>query len=378
MSIELLTDNHQTKVIAAFEHSKKSICIISPFLTTDTAKVFSNIVKSKGISATMITRFDHSAFIKGANGKSANSIKGLRIMKDANIDLFAVLDLHTKLYLIDDKIGIVGSANFTQSGLNKNVELSLYIENEPELLNALKEYFDDIRAACEKQEKEITKELLDKEEQKIKDENKKSKMAGPCEIVNPPKPFGAKIEWKEERDFVQDLINPKITWDSTVWIKFEASSSTRPAGEKFFKDIHGPDTKTFFSPSRKPKRIHEGDLVYIAVHSYGMDGNPAPMIVARAKAHKFQDSNRLDNKEQWPFYLELYDMEILPGALQDGLSLYDLVGELGKDTYMHTKSREEGSNVLYSHRQQACLGLAERAQEYLQQYFNERLETDKE
>jgi len=378
MPIELLTDNHREKIISVFENSKKSIYIISPFLTETTAKLFSKAVKSNHVSGKLITRFDHSAFQKGADGKSANSIKGLCTMQDAGIELFAVLNLHTKLYLIDDEIGIVGSANFTQSGLGKNVELSLYIEKEPELLSALKEYFDDICVACVEQNAQITKELLSKEKKRIEDENRNSKMAGPCKIVNPAKPFGAKIEWKEDGDLVQDLMDPKVSWDSNVWIKFEASSTTRRKGIEFFKDTHGPDATTFFSPSRKPKRIHEGDLIYIAVHAYNAEGKPTPMIAARARAHRFQESNYLENGTQWPYYLELYDMETLPGPLQDGISLYDLVARFGKDTYMHTKSRPKGANVFYSHRQQVCLGLAESAQEYLQQYFDKHFKADKD
>ncbi len=371
--IELLTDNHKSKVMSAFENSKKSICIISPFLTVDTAKVFAKTVKNKNISATMITRFDHSAFVKDAKGRSANSVQGLKIMQAAGIDLFAVLDLHTKLYLIDDEIGIVGSANFTKSGMERNVELSLYIEKEPDLLDGLREYFEDIKAECVKQDKSITEKLLTEEEARIKNECKSSKTAGPCEIKNPPKPFGAKIEPEETGDFVQELVDPKIVWDSDVWVKFEASSVKRRQGTEFFKDTHGPTLKTFFSPARKPKRVHEGNLIYIAVHSYDKDNKLAPMIVARAKAHEFQKENYDDSRGQWPFYLELYDMEILPGALQDGLSLYKLVEECGKNTYMHTKSKTTEFNVLYSHRQQACLGLAEQAQKYLQEYFDEHL-----
>ena len=55
------------------------------------------------------------------------------------------VDFKYKLYLIDDDIGILGSANFTESGLNSNVELSLYIENEPELLKLLHDYFSEMK-----------------------------------------------------------------------------------------------------------------------------------------------------------------------------------------------------------------------------------------
>mgnify|MGYP001128932995 CR=1 FL=1 len=140
MSIELLTYNHKEKLTEAFERSHRKIDIVSPFLSEDTADYFSKLIKKKQIPATFITRFDHEAFVKGAN-----STKGLTKMLHAGVELLALLGLHTKLYLIDDRTAILGSANFTESGMSKNIELSLYIEDEPELFDSLQKYFEKLQ-----------------------------------------------------------------------------------------------------------------------------------------------------------------------------------------------------------------------------------------
>ena len=270
MPIELLTNNHKQKVMNAFKNSQKEICIISPFLSESTAKKISEIIADNHITTTFITRFDHNDFLSGAN-----SIHGLHTMLTMGVEILAVVGLHTKLYLIDDDIGILGSANFTESGLNSNVELSLYIENEPELLKLLHDYFSEMKNICESQEKYITGKMLSTEEKRVLNEKSSSKSAGPCISHCPP--FGAKIsdsQAKLERDFVQDLISDsgeKDRNDHTVWIKFEATSRDRCEGREYFLNRHVPADKTFFP--KRPKRIAEGDLVYIAVHSYDAEGS---------------------------------------------------------------------------------------------------------
>ena len=81
MSIELLTYNHKEKLTEAFERSHRKIDIVSPFLSEDTADYFSKLIKKKQIPATFITRFDHEAFVKGAN-----STKGLTKMLHAGVE----------------------------------------------------------------------------------------------------------------------------------------------------------------------------------------------------------------------------------------------------------------------------------------------------
>lgn len=98
--------------------------IISPFISMDTAKMLSNIVKSNNIKCTVITRFDRALFINGGS-----SIEALSLLNKTDIEILAVQNLHTKLYIIDKQTVFTGSVNFTQNGLTKNIELLLLIQN---------------------------------------------------------------------------------------------------------------------------------------------------------------------------------------------------------------------------------------------------------
>jgi phosphatidylserine/phosphatidylglycerophosphate/cardiolipin synthase-like enzyme len=47
-----------------------------------------------------------------------------------NVKLLAVKKLHTKLYIFDNNKMILGLSNFTTGGLETNIELNIFIENE--------------------------------------------------------------------------------------------------------------------------------------------------------------------------------------------------------------------------------------------------------
>lgn len=370
MSIELLTDDHREKVLEEFRSATGKIAVITPFLSVKTAEFLASLVeKNDALNCEFITRFDHSDFLQ-----NANTTKGLKRLLDAGITLLAVKKLHTKLYLLGENTAILGSANFTVSGLQSNCELSLLIKNEPELLDELWDYFDEIAKTCKEQNSFISETLLTIENSRLKDEKK---LVSPIKSTNYS--FGAEIHFHEESspdsDIVQRMMGPTPETNCHCWIKFEATSRNR-------KDKHTPYTfhfedgiyKTRFSEWRKPRKMHEGDWIYIAVHSKDKEGAPAPMIVARAKCHSFKKENRQSEGSQWPIYLELYDPECLAGNIEDGISLYSLIEQCKKCTYIHTKGNTEidEERVKYSHRQQAYLGLAQESEQFLDSIFKER------
>lgn len=83
----------------------------------------------KDIKCTIITRFDRDLFINGSS-----SIEALSLLNQAGVEIIALQNLHTKLYIIDNQIVFTGSANFTQKGLTENIELLLLIQEPEEAL----------------------------------------------------------------------------------------------------------------------------------------------------------------------------------------------------------------------------------------------------
>ena len=127
MAIELLDNNHRDAIIEAFEKAQRQIRIISPFVQETMSRYLVDSA-GRGITSQLITRFYREDFIR-----SVSSLTALKNLQTAGVDIYALKDLHAKLYLFDDNIAIIGSANFTGGGFGNNIELSLYIENEYDL-----------------------------------------------------------------------------------------------------------------------------------------------------------------------------------------------------------------------------------------------------
>ncbi|GAH80252.1 unnamed protein product, partial [marine sediment metagenome] len=69
-----------------------------------------------------------------------------KILKENGVDIKEFQSrktIHTKLMIIDGQIIIVGSHNYTKNAFNLNEEVSV-ITNEPETVNRLKQYFDNL------------------------------------------------------------------------------------------------------------------------------------------------------------------------------------------------------------------------------------------
>ena len=139
--IEVLTSNHFDKLLDLFDGTKNEIKIISPFLTMSMAEKLRDIVTKNNISCTFITRF----YLEDVIAK-ANSIDALELLIQSGITIYAVKKLHTKLYLFDDETTILGSANFTNGGFKSNIELSLLLSEESQVIKELHAYFDEMVA----------------------------------------------------------------------------------------------------------------------------------------------------------------------------------------------------------------------------------------
>ena len=129
--IEIITDGHYQLIRKQFENALHGIKIISPFLSKNMADLLAKAAEN-GAQCTFITRFYLQDFLDGSN-----TLDGLRNMLSAGVKVYAIVGLHTKLYLFDDDKAIVGSANFTNGGLLYNVELWLYLEREDDICSKL-------------------------------------------------------------------------------------------------------------------------------------------------------------------------------------------------------------------------------------------------
>lgn len=339
MSIEFLTDNHQEKIISTLHCSTQKICIVTPFLSESSAKMLKNCLDKKEISCTLITRFKHSDFYQ-----KSNSLEGLSLLLDANIRLLALQGLHTKLYLIDNSIAILGSANFTSGGLQNNHELSVYIENEPELIQELIAYFEMLENTCVGQKDGIiSREIIASERSRLQEES------SPPNISKSEYTYGAVLAKKKSTPASTSIPTQGST--PTVWLKFVGySDSLSTRIEESAKPYQLPHSKTLnikyvsFPEKQKPSGIKKNDIVYIAFLGWDNEKKKrCAFIVGRGISAGFDPAqpaystllsecpNEHKGKlDRWPIYLELINGQVFPGNKNEAMPISEVWDKEGR------------------------------------------------
>lgn len=352
MSVEVVDRNHYEKLLFILDSTEKEISIVSPFIKDETAKLLCTILSGNpDIHCTIITRFVRQEFVD-----KASSLLALKHLRENGATLYALRYLHTKLYLVDDHIAMMGSANFTTGGFRLNHELSLLMENEPAIIADLHEYFNRMLAEIIPQEDSaITDELIASEAAAIEKaisnwtyKEVKYSFDKSCQ-------HGAVIGHanKENQpptpDSIQDIIadGEKVVSTSHAWIKFEGIAEEREDPEaqySLFAPKGFPNGITCFPRNKRPVGIKEGDCIYLAVVTQDTEGNNTPVIVGRATTYGYEEGNMATDDmikqtewmERFPAYIRVKEIEYLMTAQKNGISLIHLLTTLGTDMYPTT------------------------------------------
>ena len=344
MSVELLDSNHRDAILHAFDKTKRQIRIISPFIQESVSK---HLITSmgRGISSQLITRFYREDFIC-----SVSSLTALKNLQAAGVELFALKDLHAKLYLFDDHTAIIGSANFTGGGFGSNIELSLYIEEEYELIERLSQYFDQLLSAIYAAgDFKITGEKIDSEIQIVQ------RAIRGRDYTSKPNParFGADLKTLPQQDGaaapdeVESILSAPDTAGTSAVLKFEGAAHRRLDPEEKYEPNYSVSRKIYFSASPRPPRSITADTtVFLSAISWDKSGAGVPIIVGRARTKGFDPMSTIDDaiikEHPWavdfPYYVELYDIEIVDTVIRNGISLHDLIAEVGYRLYPGTEN----------------------------------------
>ena len=137
--IPIIGKEFADKIIPLIEHSKKSIDIIVydwkwyPDQIGSTIQKFNNaivVAKRKGIRVRVITT-------------SSNIDRILSRLDIETKKWMSRKTLHTKLTIIDNKIAILGSHNYTMNAFTINYEVSVIIQDEA-VVKRLNQYFNNL------------------------------------------------------------------------------------------------------------------------------------------------------------------------------------------------------------------------------------------
>ncbi|MCT8392972.1 phosphatidylserine/phosphatidylglycerophosphate/cardiolipin synthase family protein [Weissella confusa] len=159
MSIRIVTNNQNQEFLDGVLAAKSSIKIVTPFLSK---AVIDELLMQKDLNVdiTLITKFKSTDFLAGVNDLDA-----LETLVDNGAKIYAVKNLHTKLFLFDAFKAIVGSANLTQNGLNNNSELGVTFQDDSEMISELQTYFDELKGQAK--DYEVTLDLIHNERKNL-------------------------------------------------------------------------------------------------------------------------------------------------------------------------------------------------------------------
>ncbi|GIP38451.1 hypothetical protein J31TS4_17310 [Paenibacillus sp. J31TS4] len=391
MSIHLIDAKFGSTFFNLLSKTKNEINIISPYIGYTTANALAEVLEStEDIRCNIITRFYRADFLNGAS-----NIEGLDRLFQAGTNIYALQDLHTKLYIFDNKSVILGSANFTFKGFYKNFEFGMFMEDEPIFAKECNDYFTGLLIQMKNTGDgswELDQARIDEEKRiinKILPNLKQKKNENPITFINEIK-WGAKIENEKENnnldsstteknnDFLEDVLRQETNIVSSnsntgIWIKFEGNSGDRVPNEDIYLDRkrkHYDDPyRTFFR--RRPRGIKDGQTLFMAVISQDHNGNMTPIIVGYAITSGFDDSKEIGSTDyfykrthgRYPYYVEITKGRYLKGAIKHGISLIDLVRDLKQDLYPNNKKTE--SQIFMTHHQKSHIQITEKAKQYL-------------
>lgn len=385
--IELISEKTREQIEELFDKSESCIQIVSPFLSVKTAEMLCKICEKGNIKCTLVTRIYIKDLIDGVN-----SLKALKLLIEAGVEVYSLKGLHAKLYMFDEKYVILGSANFTLAGLEKNFELSI-LTDEVSVKERAQFVVDDLIDYCKEKEGIVTKELLEQIEKAYieadksfqKDSTKISyKMFGATR-----KSVGAKrkeVNWEEKElkivdvDPIHDLFAEKKTkkteFKHNVWAKFEGNGDNRLSGDEIptlAKVILDGSEKYIVNFGTRPSGINTGDRLYIFSYTMDAEGKPEIRIVGRGIAEARINKNKVEpewiEKYRWmkryPYYCEITKVELLNIPRIDCISLDKVHEALGNRTYMTTLDKDELTNLSKVRCQRSHLRLTMDAMEWI-------------
>ena len=397
--IELLTTNHLETILDLFEESQAEIKMISPFLTVSMAELLCAAAARRHISCTFITRL----YLEDLIAK-ANSLDALELMLHNGITVYAVQKLHTKLYLFDGRNAILGSANFTSGGFKSNVELSLLLSDEAQVLEELGAYFDNMARELSFSEGGIvTPGMLKDAREKYAALYQSKKNEGKS-TVRSIQMYGASLDKRKkeltvdeklkeldacqaDHDLVCELFQEmehteQIWYPYTIWLKFVGEGDDRFLPDETYTLTSFPLNGNTAYLSNYPFRagsVKEDDEIYIAALTSDRRGKKQPVIIGRGHLAEFSSEHyatepmlqKYDWMDRFPWFCIIKDCEVLDTAVKNGVPMDVVWDALGSDTYVASFGRQEDiPAVARKHYQKAHIRLSGNAKQFIDQKFD--------
>jgi hypothetical protein len=352
--MELYYQNWYDKFISELPRTKK-LRIISPFVGEQIIRNIQGRFNFNELE--LITRYNLQDFATGLS-----SLDALKFSTENGAKIYGINNLHSKIYIFDDRAAIVSSANLSMGGLITNYECGLYTTDSI-VISGLHSYFDKLLSMCES-----PLSLVQCEEW--------AHRIASIEVPNTPIPtlpdFGATLD--------------NIPKDIRYFVKFLGTSGNRvPLTFTVREELYEGECHYAcgFAENKKPRQVNTGDIIFMARQTHSPNNYA---IFGKAEAIRFVEGRdrateneqiRLPWKKKWPNYLRVINPVFIDGEMGNCVLLFDLINALAYQSFPSTQKRyEDGEREINPKRslnQRPIIPLTQQATEWLVPRFNKCL-----
>jgi hypothetical protein len=331
-SFRLIDHGWRKEFESAGKLGPDELLIVSPFIKQSAARALIKGAKR----ARVLTRFSLREFAEGVS-----DIAALRDFLDAGVEVRGIRNLHAKMYVFGALRAIVTSANLTDAALSRNHELGFVAEDAP-VIDSCHDYFERLWTLAAGHS--LTAAMLKKWESVI----------GPLAAKMSSKSAGLR-DYGADLGFMPDSPSPTVepTVTTQAFVKFFGTGNSRSERSlPVIDEVEGSESHwaLAYPNTKRPRQVGTGDIMFIArmVHS------PNDMLIyGRAIAYQHQDGRdaasdadiaRRDWKETWGTYIRVRDPEFIAGTLVNGISLGEMMDELGAESFLSTSKNQKCGN----------------------------------
>ena len=326
MDFQLVDLGWESEIRKALNRDHSNLRIVCPFIQKGPVELLLETGKPQLLQ--VITRFNLDDFACGVSDTAA-----LRLLIENGARIRGVRGLHAKLYLLGD-CAISTSANLTDAGLHDNHEFG-FISRDSGIVWKCQQYFTGLwhRAG-----EDLNVERIGGWDERLQraglSENLGSKLGDEGVRLWP--------ETDDENDFTA-ADEPGVA--PQAFVKFFGESEDRAPASLAVKDeVDRSGSHWALTYSRRPSAVRDGATMFMS----RLIANPSDIVIygrGVGLAHlpgrddaTAGDITRRPWKSRWPYYIRIQDPEFIAGSLRNGISLADLKGALGVNSFVTTKT----------------------------------------
>jgi hypothetical protein len=365
MNFRLVDSGWDQILDEALSTGNSSVRIICPFIKEKAAMRLLQYGHPEQFE--VITRFNLDCFRDGVS-----DIAALRLLFQAGAKIRGIKNLHAKAYLIGPDHAIVTSANLTEQGLLRNHEFGFYAQDETIVANC-HEYFYGL---WKKAGPDLVLASLDQWNRKVI-----AALASGAGTRTTPSlgDKGKDVGFPAE----PVVASPLVASAEQGFVKFFGEGHNREVQSHQVLDevkSSGAHWACTYPTTKKPRKVRDGAIMFMARIVKPSD----ILIFGRGIGLQYRegrdDATRADIKlrdwkAKWSRYIRVHDVKFVNGTLAEGVSMNELMEELGSDSFASTRRHalagKGNTNPRSAFNQQAAVELTPMAIAWLDERLNQ-------